>query len=115
MTTTKPKTARPRPAETCRLTLTIKGVAYSVRPTPCATGRAWRLRNRATGRVYDVAETEHGPECDCADATWRHGDGATFCKHVRALSVLSLITLAAESDPVTWPRWCDSAHYSTNR
>jgi hypothetical protein len=109
------KAARPRPADTCRLALEIRGTAYSVKPIACDTGRAWRLRNRENGHTYDVAETEHGPECDCADATYRHADGSTFCKHIRALSALNLITLDVESDPRTWPKWCDRSTYAPGR
>jgi hypothetical protein len=109
------RTAKARPADTCRLTVTIRGVAYGVRPTPCETGRAWRLRNRENGRTYDVAECDHGPECDCADAVYRHDGTGTFCKHVRALSALGLITLDVESDPSSWPRWTDSSCYAPGR
>jgi hypothetical protein len=109
------KPARARPPDTCRLTLTIRGVAYSVRPVACPTGRAWQLRNAGTGATYDVAETEHGPECDCADATYRHGDGGTFCKHIRALSALTLITLDAEAPHRAWPVWTEAHTYAPGR
>jgi hypothetical protein len=108
--------AKPRPADTCRLTVTIRGMAYGARPIACETGRAWRLRNLENGRTYDVAETEHGPTCDCADAVYRHdGTDGAFCKHVRALSALNLITLDVESDPSTWPSWCDAHTYAIGR
>src|SRR5689334_8545174 len=66
-----------RPAHgTCRLTLTINGTPYRVRPVPAdsfAAIRAFRLR-KADGTAYDVAETVHGHECDCPDFVF-HRDG----------------------------------------
>jgi hypothetical protein len=110
------KPARSRPADTCRLVVHIRGTAYTVRPTPCATGRAWRLRNRENGRTYDVAESDHGPECECADAVFRHdGSDGAYCKHIRVMSALNLITLDVESDPASWPRWTDASCYAPTR
>jgi hypothetical protein len=109
------KPTKPRQPDTCRLVLEIRGTAYGVKPIACDTGRAWRLRNRENGQAYDVAETEHGPECDCADATYRHGDGNTFCKHIRALSALGLITLDVECDPRSWPAWTGNHTYASGR
>jgi hypothetical protein len=109
------RAAKPRPANTCKLTLEIRGTAYGVKPIPCSTGRAWRLRNHVNGNIYDVVETEDGPECDCADAVYRHGDGGTFCKHIKALSVLNLITLDFACDPRTWPAWTGNHTYAPGR
>jgi hypothetical protein len=75
-TSTKaPVTRRAKPADTCRLTVHIRGVAYAVRPLANPDGRAYRLRNTTSGKVYDVAEGAHGPTCDCEDAVYRHDDG----------------------------------------
>jgi hypothetical protein len=87
---------KPAPAGTCRLTLTIRGADYSVRglvPDPLAgVGRAYRLRKLADGSLYDVAETEHGPVCDCPDFAFRRdGLDPQGCKHVRALVALGLL------------------------
>jgi hypothetical protein len=108
------KPAKARPADVCRLTLHIRGVAYNARPIPNPDGRAYRLK-KADGTTYDVAEGEHGPMCDCPDAVYRHDGTGTYCKHVRALSALNLITLDVESDPRTWPAWNDRETYAPNR
>ena len=97
------------------MTVHIRGVAYGARPTPCETGRAWRLRNRGNGRTYDVAESDHGPECDCGDAIYRRDGTGASCKHIRALSALGLIALDGESDPATWPSWTDAGRYAPSR
>ena len=65
-TSTARKPARPRSADTCRLTLAIRGEPYSVRPLASEDGRAFRLR-KSDGTIHDVAETPHGPTCDCPD------------------------------------------------
>jgi hypothetical protein len=109
------KPARPKPSDVCRLELVIRGDRYVARPIPNPDGRAYRLRRLDTDKTYDVAEGEHGPTCDCADAVYRHDGTGTFCKHVRALSALGLITLDVESDPRTWPAWTDRACYAPNR
>jgi hypothetical protein len=90
--------ARRRPARpahgTCRLTLTINGTAYSLRPNPAdsfAALKAFRLR-KADGTVYDVAETVHGLECDCPDFVFhRDGTDPDGCKHVKALVACGLL------------------------
>src|SRR5688572_32441367 len=85
-----------RPAHgTARLTLTINGQSYTIRPIPSdafgAVGRAFRLR-KSDGTTYDVAETVHGPTCDCGDFTFRRdGIDPAGCKHIRALSVFTLL------------------------
>src|SRR4051794_10245470 len=85
------KLAKLRPADTCRLTVHIRGVAYGARPIASEDGRAWRLR-KADGTLHDVAETPHGPTCSCGDQTFRHeGLDALGCKHIRALRALGLI------------------------
>lgn len=84
-------TIKTRPPDVCRLTLHIRGVAYSVRPVASEDGRAWRLRNRDNGHVYDVADTLYGPTCDCGDQVFRHeGRDAIGCKHIRSLRAVGL-------------------------
>lgn len=85
------KLARTRPADVCRLTLHIRGAAYSVRPLASEDGRAYRLR-KADGTAHDVAETSYGPTCDCGDQVYRHeGIDGQGCKHIRALRAVGLI------------------------
>ena len=87
--------ATANPPDTCRLTLSIRGTDYALRPVPSEDGRAWRLR-KPDGTTYDVAETRWGPVCDCPDATWRReGLDPAGCKHVRALRALGLINPGA--------------------
>lgn len=87
---------KPAPPDVCRLSLIIRGTAYSVRGIPAAafgaTARGYRIRNRENGRAYDLAETVHGPTCDCPDYTFRReGIDPAGCKHVRALVALGLL------------------------
>jgi hypothetical protein len=94
-TATRTTKARPKPADVCRLTVHIRGVAYSARPIPAEcfgpARRAWRLR-KADGTAYDVAEMPRGATCDCGDQAFRHeGLDALGCKHIRALRALGLI------------------------
>jgi len=60
----------------CRLTLTINGVHFSVRPIQSEYDqihRAFRLRRKPfrSGVIFDVAETVHGAVCDCPDFVFR--------------------------------------------
>jgi hypothetical protein len=83
-----------RPPDVCRLTVTIRGEPYRVRPIrpECDdVSRAWRLRKR-DGTAYVVAETVHGATCECADQVYRHeGRDDVGCKHIRASRALGLI------------------------
>jgi hypothetical protein len=78
--------------DTCRLTVTIRGIGYHACPLNSPQGRAFRL-TKPDGTAYDVAETPYGPTCDCADQTFRRegltGEG---CKHIRACIALHLIS-----------------------
>lgn len=91
--TRKPRTIRPAHG-VARLTLTINGTSYSVRPTapdPSAASRAFRLR-KADGECYDVAMTAHGPECSCPDWIFsRDGIDPNGCKHIRAAAACGLL------------------------
>ena len=88
--------AKHAPPDTCRLTLTIRGVAYAVRVLKADPGaevaRLVRLR-RAGDRpaTYHVARTVHGATCDCGDQTFRHEGRETACKHIRACRALGLL------------------------
>lgn len=82
--------------DTCRLTMTIRGADYRVRPIRneafAGIGRAWSLRKLGTAERHHVVETIDGPTCDCGDQTWRHeGRDEVGCKHLRALRATGLI------------------------
>jgi hypothetical protein len=81
------RTCQPRPADFCRLTVTIRGESYTarlIRPEAADVARAWRLRKR-DGTAYVVADTADGATCECADFVFRHdGIDADGCKHIRA-------------------------------
>ena len=74
-----PPTSRPG---RCRLTLTINGLDYAVRPIACEADdvdRAFRLSRKSD--VYDVALTVHGPTCDCPDFIFRrYGSAGNMAK-----------------------------------
>jgi hypothetical protein len=107
----------PRKPDTCRLTVTIRGVAYtarSIRPETSNVARAWRLR-KADGTTYTVADTSDGATCDCGDFIFRHdGRDQAGCKHVRALRALGLIDPDGE-DASEWPAWTDTHAYTITR
>jgi hypothetical protein len=109
--------ASPRPADVCRMTISIRGVSYTARPNCPESSdviRVWRLR-KPDGTVYTVADTIDGAMCDCADFTFRHeGHDQTGCKHVRALRALGLID-AEGSDPHDWPAWTDTHAFTITR
>lgn len=90
------RTRRPaRPTHgTCRLTLTVNGVPYRVRPIPAddfAALQAFRLK-KSDGTIYDVALTVHGLTCDCPDFTFhRDGIDPAGCKHIKALVACGLL------------------------
>lgn len=89
-TTTPRRTVR-EPHGVARLTLTINGTSYAVRPFGTPDGTAWKLR-RPDGTAHHVAPTPHGPTCTCGDFTWRRdGLDPRGCKHVRALVAVGLI------------------------
>jgi hypothetical protein len=102
-TTTKPrKSTKPKPADTARLTLTIRGVDYTVRPLAMedqgfAVTRAFRLvkvepNREGVRESHDVATTIHGHTCDCGDQIWRHeGTDGIGCKHIRAARAFGLL------------------------
>jgi hypothetical protein len=91
MATMTRKPTSVKSADVCRLTLSIRGVDYNVRPTHNEDGRAWRLR-KADGTTYWVAETPYGPTCDCPDQVWRReGRDPAGCKHLRSLRAAGLV------------------------
>ena len=95
-TTTKPrKSAPPKPADVCRLTIEINDVAYRVSPirVPREFGarRAYRLKRDAQA-VHHVIEQIHGTECSCGDFVFRRdGIDPRGCKHIKALKAVGLL------------------------
>ena len=81
----------------CRLTLTINGVHFSVRPLQSEDDqikRAFRLRRipLRSGVIFDVAETAHGAVCDCPDFVFRRdGLDPRGCLHIRAMRAVGLL------------------------
>jgi hypothetical protein len=77
----------------CRLTLTINGRHYAVRPIASQADdvpRAFRLSRK--GEVYDVAQTAHGPTCDCPDFIFRRdGLDPLGCLHIRAMRAVGML------------------------
>jgi hypothetical protein len=77
-----------------RLTLTINGVAYNVRPIPMTGAIASRLYllRKPDGTTYSVAQTLDGLFCDCADYTFRRdGIDPDGCKHIKAMVAVRLL------------------------
>ena len=86
------QTPRSRPGR-CRLTLTINGLHYAVRPIASQADdvpRAFRLSRKDD--VYDVAQTVHGPTCDCPDFIFRRdGLDPLGCLHIRAMRAVGML------------------------
>ena len=82
------------PTGTCRLTLTINDVPYTVIPNSGAcelVSRAFRLK-KSDGTVYDLAATPHGCTCDCPDYLFNRQDkDVNGCKHVKAMKACGLL------------------------
>ncbi len=78
------------------LDLTIGQTRYAIEPVAVASAaapvaRAFRLK-KGDGTIYDVAQTSHGPECDCPDYIFRRdGLDSSGCKHIKALVGSGLI------------------------
>lgn len=90
-TTTKPRRTVRTPAGVARLTLTINGTNYAVRPFPSPDGMVFALR-KPDGEVYHVAPGIGASACNCGDYVWnREGRDPAGCKHVRALKAVGLI------------------------
>jgi hypothetical protein len=111
------KRTHPKPADVCRLAVTIRGDAYSarpIRPESADVIHAWRLR-KADGTTYTVADTIDGQTCECGDYSFRHaGRDLLGCKHIRAIRALGLID-ADGDDPSDWPAWTDTHAFTTSR
>src|SRR3954447_8818354 len=87
---TRKRAAKPRPADTCRLFLTIRETVYRVariRFDGCPEiTHAYRLRKADDPAAYDVHVDGFGSHCTCGDHVHRHeGLDNTGCKHIRAL------------------------------
>lgn len=77
----------------CRLTLTINGVSYRVKPLPADFGglKAFRL-TRPDGEFHDVARHVYGAECSCGDFVFRRdGIDEQGCKHIKACRACGLL------------------------
>lgn len=76
------------------LDLTIGRTTYAIERLPVAPAvgaRAYRLI-KGDGTLYDVAQTEYGPQCDCPDYIFRRdGLDPAGCKHIKALVGSGLI------------------------
>ena len=94
----------PPPALSFRLDLTIGSTSYAIRSleySPRVGSRAYRLV-KGDGTTYDVAPTDHGPVCDCADYIFRRdGLDPAGCKHIRALVGSGLIEDRPASSPLS--------------
>ncbi len=77
----------------CRLTLTINGLHYGVRRIASeddAVPRAFRLTRKHD--IFDVAQTVHGPVCDCPDFIFRRdGRDPNGCLHIRAMRAVGIL------------------------
>jgi hypothetical protein len=83
---------------TCRLTLTIGGTHYRLRPVPGQPRgmRVYALRSmngEREGKVYAVAVVNREAGCTCPDA---EVNGAT-CKHVMALRAIGFLPISART------------------
>ncbi len=58
-------------------------------PEPDLALPAYRLLSD-DGPSYDVAVTEHGMTCDCADMIWRREKRGYVCKHCHACVLVHL-------------------------
>ena len=94
MTATRRAPSPTRPGLAGRLMLLIRDTPYSVRRIACdpvVADLAFRLL-KPDGTIYDVIQTQYGPECDCPDFIFRRdGLDPVGCKHVRALVETGLI------------------------
>lgn len=125
-TDTAPKTRKPpaTPRGTCRLTLTINGTGYGVKPLPCppeAARQCFELR-KGDGTTYHVSRHDHGAECTCGDFVYhRDGIDEQGCKHIRSLVAVGLLdTRPARVQvppPSAWDgdEWDDSVRYTITR
>jgi hypothetical protein len=93
----KPDLAPSRPASrtlSTHLILRIDRTLYAVHTLACdplVAIKAFRL-NKLDGTLYDIAQTEYGPQCDCPDFIFRRdGIDPAGCKHVKALVAEGLI------------------------
>jgi hypothetical protein len=102
--------------DACRLTVTIRGVAYTARPVDSDVPeviKAWRL-SRPDGTTYVVADTIDGATCECGDFVFRHEGTGTACKHIAALQALALLD-GEDGSPETWPSWTATHAYTPGR
>jgi hypothetical protein len=94
MSTVAQTRARSKPADLCRMVVTIRGTDYTVKPLVVEDDdirAAWTLR-KADGTEYTLSHGIYGAGCTCADQTFRHeGRDDSGCKHIRACRALGLL------------------------
>ena len=83
-----------RKTHVARLTLSIDGIDYTVRPIASQIDgitKAFRLRKADGGAVYDVAHHGDCQTCTCGDFAYRRKDrNPRGCKHCLALTAVGL-------------------------
>jgi hypothetical protein len=96
MSTVAQTRTRSKPADLCRMVVTIRGTDYTVKPLVVEDDdirAAWTLRNTANGQVYTLANGAYGVTCTCADFEFRHaGLNDVGCKHVKSFRALGLLS-----------------------
>jgi hypothetical protein len=107
-----PEAPTPQPQRSCklsenRLTLRIgdKITEYRLEELeshPLIGLPAFRLTKLKGGEpsdYYEVILTQWGPECNCADATFRHQNDGTYCKHISALMAAGKLSTVPRGTP----------------
>jgi hypothetical protein len=90
------------PKLTVTLALSINHQVYTITPidhNDATVTRAFRLKKKHDGTLYDIAETEHGATCDCPDfEVRRNGIDPAGCKHVQSLRMMGMLA-AVDVEP----------------
>ena len=111
LTPSRPRAKSESPPMTYRLDLTIGRTTYAIVPIAEASppdSRAFRLI-KGDGTIYDVAQTCHGPHCDCPDYIFRRdGLDPSGCKHIRALVGSGLIDREPTGRPSVYSMGCSN-------
>ena len=111
LTPSRPRPTPKSPPMTYRLDLTIGRTTYAIVPIAEASppdSRAFRLI-KGDGTIYDVAQTGHGPHCDCPDYIFRReGLDPSGCKHIKALVGSGLIDREPTGRPSVYSMGCSN-------